>query len=131
MVRCEKQAGLKKGPWTPEEDQKLKSYIETQGHSSWRALPKQAGLARCGKSCRLRWTNYLRPGIKRGNFSVEEENSIIQLHAVLGNRSLHKAAGRAFSSQQGFAKANSAKIVRVELLKALYPAKNAVRKLER
>ncbi|KAI5080319.1 hypothetical protein GOP47_0005798 [Adiantum capillus-veneris] len=86
MVRCEKQAGLKKGPWTPEEDQKLKSYIETQGHSSWRALPKQAGLARCGKSCRLRWTNYLRPGIKRGNFSVEEENSIIQLHAVLGNR---------------------------------------------
>ncbi|MCO5574815.1 hypothetical protein L7F22_028608 [Adiantum nelumboides] len=85
-MNCEKQDGLKKGPWTPEEDQKLMSYIETHGHSSWRALPKQAGLARCGKSCRLRWTNYLRPGIKRGNFSAEEEESIIQLHALLGNR---------------------------------------------
>ncbi|MCO5579816.1 hypothetical protein L7F22_033678 [Adiantum nelumboides] len=85
-MSCEKHGGLKKGPWTPEEDQKLMSYIETHGHSSWRALPKQAGLARCGKSCRLRWTNYLRPGIKRGNFSAEEEEFIIQLHALLGNR---------------------------------------------
>ncbi|XP_031282777.1 transcription factor MYB4-like isoform X2 [Pistacia vera] len=41
---------------------------------------------RCGKSCRLRWTNYLRPDIKRGNFSKEEEETIIKLHHVLGNR---------------------------------------------
>ncbi|KAK7842577.1 transcription factor MYB53 [Quercus suber] len=78
--------GLKKGPWTPEEDQKLVDYIQKHGHGSWRALPKLAGLNRCGKSCRLRWTNYLRPDIKRGKFSEEEEQIIINLHAVLGNK---------------------------------------------
>ncbi|MFS8031899.1 putative transcription factor MYB-HB-like family [Helianthus anomalus] len=82
---CDK-VGLKKGPWTPEEDQKLLAYIEEHGHGSWRALPTKAGLQRCGKSCRLRWTNYLRPDIKRGKFTVQEEQTIIQLHALLGNR---------------------------------------------
>ncbi|XVF03299.1 hypothetical protein REPUB_Repub04eG0249200 [Reevesia pubescens] len=82
---CEK-VGLKKGPWTPEEDQKLLAYIEEHGHGSWRALPAKAGLQRCGKSCRLRWINYLRPDIKRGKFSLQEEQTIIQLHALLGNR---------------------------------------------
>ncbi|KAL8117160.1 transcription factor MYB16-like [Apium graveolens] len=82
---CDK-LGLKKGPWTPEEDQKLLAYIEEHGHGSWRALPTKAGLQRCGKSCRLRWTNYLRPDIKRGKFSLQEEQTIIQLHALLGNR---------------------------------------------
>ncbi|KAJ8651177.1 hypothetical protein MRB53_004200 [Persea americana] len=88
MVRapcCEKM-GLKKGPWTPEEDQVLIAYIQRYGHGNWRALPKQAGLLRCGKSCRLRWTNYLRPDIKRGNFTREEEEAIIKLHELLGNR---------------------------------------------
>ncbi|XP_058226284.1 transcription factor MYB16-like [Rhododendron vialii] len=82
---CEK-VGLKKGPWTPEEDHKLLAYIDQHGHGSWRSLPTKAGLERCGKSCRLRWTNYLRPDIKRGKFSLEEEQTIIQLHALLGNR---------------------------------------------
>ncbi|XP_075510648.1 transcription factor MYB16-like [Primulina tabacum] len=82
---CDK-IGLKKGPWTPEEDQKLLAYIDLYGHGSWRALPTKSGLQRCGKSCRLRWTNYLRPDIKRGKFSLQEEQSIIQLHALLGNR---------------------------------------------
>ena len=44
------------------------------------------GLRRCGKSCRLRWLNYLRPNIKRGNFSEDEEDLIIKLHKLLGNR---------------------------------------------
>ncbi|OAY44299.1 transcription factor MYB15 [Manihot esculenta] len=88
MVRipCCENMGLKKGPWTPEEDQILVSYIQRFGHGNWRALPKQAGLLRCGKSCRLRWINYLRPDIKRGNFSNEEEEAIISLHQILGNR---------------------------------------------
>nr|API61855.1 MYB3 transcription factor [Panax ginseng] len=88
MVRapcCEKM-GLKKGPWTRDEDQILINHVTLYGHGNWRALPKQAGLLRCGKSCRLRWTNYLRPDIKRGNFSEEEEETIISLHEVLGNR---------------------------------------------
>ncbi|WVZ11609.1 hypothetical protein V8G54_016139 [Vigna mungo] len=80
------ESGLKKGPWSPEEDKILVDYIQKHGHGSWRALPKLAGLNRCGKSCRLRWTNYLRPDIKRGKFSDEEEQLIINLHAVLGNK---------------------------------------------
>ncbi|KAF7829943.1 transcription factor MYB93-like [Senna tora] len=83
---CCDENGLKKGPWTPEEDQKLVQYIEKHGHGSWRALPKLAGLNRCGKSCRLRWTNYLRPDIKRGKFSQEEEQTILHLHSILGNK---------------------------------------------
>ncbi|XWS18290.1 hypothetical protein CRYUN_Cryun32bG0031000 [Craigia yunnanensis] len=82
---CDKN-GLKKGPWTPEEDQKLIDYIQKHGYGNWRTLPKNAGLQRCGKSCRLRWTNYLRPDIKRGRFSFEEEETIIQLHNILGNK---------------------------------------------
>ncbi|KAL4348525.1 hypothetical protein GQ457_17G015810 [Hibiscus cannabinus] len=78
--------GLKKGPWTPEEDEKLLAYIRQHGDGSWRGLPVKAGLERCGKSCRLRWTNYLRPDIKRGKFSSQEDQTIIQLHALLGNR---------------------------------------------
>ncbi|KAD5508366.1 hypothetical protein E3N88_16069 [Mikania micrantha] len=77
---------LKKGPWTPEEDEILIAYIEKHGHDSWRALPKRAGLNRCGKSCRLRWINYLNPEIKRGKITQEEENLIINLHSNLGNK---------------------------------------------
>ncbi|KAK4351096.1 hypothetical protein RND71_030409 [Anisodus tanguticus] len=69
-------SGLKQGPWTPEEDQNLVDYIYKNGHGNWRALPKLAGLNRYGKSCRLRWTNYLRPVIKRGKFSDDEEKLI-------------------------------------------------------
>ena len=43
-------------------------------------------MLRCGKSCRLRWTNYLRPDLKRGMLSEEEEKTVIDLHAELGNR---------------------------------------------
>ncbi|KAJ4905271.1 myb domain protein 17 [Raphanus sativus] len=82
---CDKK-GLKKGPWTPEEDEILVEYIKQNSHASWRTLPKKAGLLRCGKSCRLRWTNYLRPDIKRGPFTPEEEKLVVQLHAILGNR---------------------------------------------
>uniref|UniRef100_A0A803QME1 Uncharacterized protein n=1 Tax=Cannabis sativa TaxID=3483 RepID=A0A803QME1_CANSA len=61
---CDKE-GVKKGPWTPEEDIILVSYIQEHGPGNWRAVPTNTGLLRCSKSCRLRWTNYLRPGIKR------------------------------------------------------------------
>ncbi|XP_043687897.1 transcription factor MYB58-like [Telopea speciosissima] len=82
---CDK-AGLKKGPWTPAEDLRLIAFIQKHGHSNWRALPRLAGLLRCGKSCRLRWINYLRPDIKRGNFTKEEEDTIIKQHKILGNK---------------------------------------------
>ncbi|KAL9145169.1 hypothetical protein ABFS82_13G022400 [Erythranthe guttata] len=78
--------GVKKGAWSEEEDNKLKAYILRYGHWNWRLLPKFAGLERCGKSCRLRWVNYLKPGVKKGNFSKQEEDLIVELHAQLGKR---------------------------------------------
>ncbi|MBA0831535.1 hypothetical protein Goarm_015997 [Gossypium armourianum] len=82
---CDK-VGLKRGPWTIEEDHKLTNFVLNNGIICWRKVPKLAGLLRCGKSCRLRWINYLRPGLKRGSFTDSEENQIIQLHSRLGNR---------------------------------------------
>ncbi|KAK3002125.1 hypothetical protein RJ639_022217 [Escallonia herrerae] len=87
---CEK-VGLNRGRWTAEEDEKLMKYIQAHGEGSWRSLSKNAvmvfeGLLRCGKSCRLRWINYLKGDLKRGNFTAEEEETIVNLHTSLGNR---------------------------------------------
>ncbi|TXG48395.1 hypothetical protein EZV62_027689 [Acer yangbiense] len=82
---CSKQK-VKRGLWSPEEDEKLIKHITTNGHGSWSSVPKLAGLQRCGKSCRLRWINYLRPDLKRGSFSEQEERTIIDVHRILGNR---------------------------------------------
>jgi transcription factor MYB, plant len=82
---CDK-VGIKKGPWTPEEDIILVSYIQEHGPGNWRSVPINTGLMRCSKSCRLRWTNYLRPGIRRGNFTSHEEGIIVHLQSLLGNR---------------------------------------------
>ncbi|CAL0325336.1 unnamed protein product [Lupinus luteus] len=76
---------LRKGLWSPDEDEKLFNYITRFGVGCWSSVPKLAGLQRCGKSCRLRWINYLRPDLKRGMFSQQEEDLIITLHEVLGN----------------------------------------------
>ncbi|KAI3462655.1 hypothetical protein Pfo_019318 [Paulownia fortunei] len=83
---CDK-ANVKRGPWSPEEDEKLKSYIEKHGTGgNWIALPQKIGLKRCGKSCRLRWLNYLRPNIKHGGFTEDEDNLICSLYISIGSR---------------------------------------------
>nr|URY18831.1 MYB protein [Zanthoxylum bungeanum] len=82
---CEKEH-TNKGAWTKEEDDRLINYIKLRGEGCWRSLPKAAGLLRCGKSCRLRWINYLRPDLKRGNFTEDEDELIINLHSLLGNK---------------------------------------------
>ncbi|KAL6008572.1 hypothetical protein ACLOJK_034085 [Asimina triloba] len=81
-----KKKKMNKGAWTTEEDQRLVDYVKIHGEKKWASLPAQAGLNRCGKSCRLRWLNYLKPGIKRGNISEDEEDLIIRLHNLIGNR---------------------------------------------
>ncbi|KAM7528697.1 hypothetical protein LguiB_032107 [Lonicera macranthoides] len=83
---CCSKVGMKRGPWTPEEDVILANYINREGQGKWRTLPKRAGLQRCGKSCRLRWMNYLRPNVKRGHIAPDEEDLILRLHRLLGNR---------------------------------------------
>ncbi|XP_057806825.1 transcription factor RAX3-like [Salvia miltiorrhiza] len=83
---CDK-ANVKRGPWSPEEDAKLKSYIENHGTGgNWIALPPKIGLKRCGKSCRLRWLNYLRPNLKHGGFTEDEDNLICSLYISIGSR---------------------------------------------
>ncbi|XP_054813759.1 transcription factor MYB46-like [Prosopis cineraria] len=77
---------LRKGLWSPEEDDKLMNYMLNNGQGCWSDVARNAGLQRCGKSCRLRWINYLRPDLKRGAFSPQEEQLIIHLHSLLGNR---------------------------------------------
>ncbi|KAJ8752968.1 hypothetical protein K2173_008703 [Erythroxylum novogranatense] len=76
----------RKGLWSPEEDQRLRNYVLKYGHGCWSSVPINAGLQRNGKSCRLRWINYLRPGLKRGTFSTQEEETILTLHRLLGNK---------------------------------------------
>lgn len=83
---------LRKGPWTAAEDAVLAGYVRRHGEGNWNAVPKNTGLARCGKSCRLRWANHLRPNLKKGSFSPEEERIIIELHAKTGNRWARMAA---------------------------------------
>ncbi|KAI3440275.1 uncharacterized protein J3R85_003902 [Psidium guajava] len=84
--RSNKRTLVKKGAWSAEEDQKLVAYIKRYGIWNWTHMANPAGLARTGKSCRLRWMNYLRPNIKHGNITKEEEETIFELHHVLGNR---------------------------------------------
>ncbi|XP_031389116.1 transcription factor RAX2-like [Punica granatum] len=83
---CDK-FNVKRGRWSPEEDAKLKEYIDKYGTGgNWIALPHKAGLKRCGKSCRLRWLNYLRPNIKHGEFSEEEDGIICALYASIRSK---------------------------------------------
>ncbi|KAL5080020.1 hypothetical protein RYX36_008441 [Vicia faba] len=77
---------VRKGPWTMEEDLILINYIANHGEGVWNSLAKAAGLKRTGKSCRLRWLNYLRPDVRRGNITPEEQLLIMELHAKWGNR---------------------------------------------
>ncbi|KAJ6355106.1 hypothetical protein OIU77_005656 [Salix suchowensis] len=86
MESKEAKPKVKKGLWKPDEDLVLKTYVETHGEGNWSTVSKKSGLMRGGKSCRLRWKNYLRPNIKRGGMSQEEEDMIIRMHKLLGNR---------------------------------------------
>ncbi|KAI4386934.1 hypothetical protein MLD38_004807 [Melastoma candidum] len=83
--RAAKGLMLSKGAWAPDEDSKLAEVISVHGAKRWKTIASKAGLKRCGKSCRLRWMNYLRPNIKRGNITDQEEDLILRLHKLLGD----------------------------------------------
>ncbi|WVZ69001.1 hypothetical protein U9M48_017877 [Paspalum notatum var. saurae] len=103
---CDK-TRVKRGPWSQEEDAILRSFVQRFGNAgNWIALPQKAarltrvclihyvlvatssssGLKRCGKSCRLRWLNYLRPELRHGGFTDDEDNLIISLYADMGSK---------------------------------------------
>lgn len=73
---------IRRGFWTGEEDERLKSFILLNGEEggwNWEDVPRDAGLLRCGKSCHDRWFNHLNPNIRRGDFTLEEDELIINL----------------------------------------------------
>ncbi|KAG4907144.1 hypothetical protein JHK86_055628 [Glycine max] len=76
----------RKEPWTAEEDRLLVEYVRLHGEGRWNSVARLAGLKRNGKSCRLRWVNYLRPDLKRGQITSQEESIILELHTRWGNR---------------------------------------------
>ncbi|KAK4602915.1 hypothetical protein RGQ29_011770 [Quercus rubra] len=78
--------GWTKGPWTPEEDRLLSEYVKLHGGGRWSSVSNSTGLNRSGKSCRLRWVNYLRPGLKKGQLTPLEEGIVVEMHALWGNR---------------------------------------------
>ncbi|XP_017239715.1 transcription factor MYB113 [Daucus carota subsp. sativus] len=77
---------LRKGAWGSDEDTLLTKCMHKYGEGKWSLVPRRAGLNRCRKSCRLRWLNYLRPTIKRGEFGADEVDLMMRLHKLLGNR---------------------------------------------
>ncbi|KAG0448164.1 hypothetical protein HPP92_027960 [Vanilla planifolia] len=84
--QAKEETDLRRGPWTLEEDLVLMNFISNHGEGRWNSLARCAGLKRTGKSCRLRWLNYLRPDVRRGNITPEEQLLIIELHTRWGNR---------------------------------------------
>ncbi|XP_024985436.1 transcription factor MYB27-like [Cynara cardunculus var. scolymus] len=77
---------LRRGPWLDEEDERLTTIVKALGDKNWDALANESGLRRSGKSCRLRWMNYLRPNLKHGEITYEEEHIILNLHKQWGNK---------------------------------------------
>ncbi|KAM0952844.1 putative transcription factor MYB-HB-like family [Dioscorea sansibarensis] len=74
-----------RGHWRPEEDEKLKELVARYGPQNWNSIAEKLQ-GRSGKSCRLRWYNQLDPRINRNPFSEEEEETLLSLHRVHGNR---------------------------------------------
>ncbi|CAH8306996.1 unnamed protein product [Eruca vesicaria subsp. sativa] len=85
-LALEEDSDVRKGPWTEEEDAILVNFVSIHGDSRWNHIARSSGLKRTGKSCRLRWLNYLRPDVRRGNITLEEQFMILKLHSLWGNR---------------------------------------------
>lgn len=74
--------------WQPEEDALLRAYVKQYGPKEWNMVSQRIGkpLDRDAKSCLERWKNYLKPGIKKGSLTEEEQNLVISLQAKYGNK---------------------------------------------
>ncbi|KAI3489959.1 hypothetical protein L1887_45874 [Cichorium endivia] len=86
MIHVGEDETLRKGPWTEQEDVQLAIYVNMFGDRRWDFIAKVSGLKRTGKSCRLRWVNYLHPGLKRGRMTPHEERLVLEYHSKWGNR---------------------------------------------
>ncbi|XP_008222863.1 PREDICTED: transcription factor MYB59 [Prunus mume] len=85
-MKMVQEENIRKGPWTEQEDFNLVCFVGLFGDRRWDFIAKVSGLNRTGKSCRLRWVNYLHPGLKRGKMTPQEERLVLELHSKWGNR---------------------------------------------
>lgn len=76
---------LVKGPWTPEEDEKVKVLVAKFGAKKWSLIAEHLP-GRIGKQCRERWHNHLNPHIRKDPWTPEEDAIIIDAHERIGNR---------------------------------------------
>ncbi|MCI01344.1 transcription factor GAMYB-like, partial [Trifolium medium] len=116
------EGSLKKGTWTSAEDEILVEHVKKYGLGNWNAVQKYSGLARCGKSCRLRWANHLRPELKKGEFTDEEKKKVLELHFSMGNKWARMAAlmpGRTDNEIKNYWNTRAKRLRRVGL--PLYP----------
>uniref|UniRef100_A0A0E0EN03 Uncharacterized protein n=1 Tax=Oryza meridionalis TaxID=40149 RepID=A0A0E0EN03_9ORYZ len=74
--------------WRPEEDAILLAYVRQHGPREWSLVSQRMNrpLHRDAKSCLERWKNYLRPGIKKGSLTDDEQRLVIRLQAKHGNK---------------------------------------------
>ncbi|XP_047337159.1 transcription factor AS1 [Impatiens glandulifera] len=74
--------------WRPEEDSLLRSYVKQYGPREWNLVSQRMNtpLNRDAKSCLERWKNYLKPGIKKGSLTDDEQRLVISLQAKHGNK---------------------------------------------
>ncbi|KAF9599288.1 hypothetical protein IFM89_036586 [Coptis chinensis] len=74
--------------WRSEEDALLRAYVKQYGPREWNLVSQRmnAPLDRDAKSCLERWKNYLKPGIKKGSLTEEEQRLVIRLQAKHGNK---------------------------------------------
>ncbi|XP_030606903.1 myb-related protein B-like isoform X2 [Archocentrus centrarchus] len=76
---------LVKGPWTKEEDHRVRELVQRYGVKHWSLIAKHLR-TRNGKQCRERWHNHLNPMVKKSSWTLEEDRIICQAHRLLGNR---------------------------------------------
>ncbi|CAI9760759.1 unnamed protein product [Fraxinus pennsylvanica] len=76
---------LVKGPWTPEEDEKIVELVAKYGPTKWSIIAKSLP-GRIGKQCRERWHNHLNPNIKKDAWTLEEELTLLGAHRTHGNK---------------------------------------------
>lgn len=74
--------------WSAEEDNILRAYVRTYGPREWHLISQRMNttLDRDAKSCLERWKNYLKPGIKKGSLTEEEQRLVIRLQGKHGNK---------------------------------------------
>ncbi|NWW81348.1 SNPC4 protein, partial [Climacteris rufus] len=69
---------LKKGPWTPEEDAMLVAAVEKYGERDWYKIRTEVP-GRSDAQCRDRYLKALHWDVKKGRWSLEEEEQLIEL----------------------------------------------------